>query len=86
LISFLLICALALNRLGIHILVIISLVNAMELTADAQSEEESSINVSNNDTDEAGSTSVPVDDEGFETLAAEIREVLAELAQVTLIL
>jgi len=24
---------------------------------------------------------VPVDDEGFETLAAEIREVLAELAQ-----
>ena len=28
------------------------------------------------------SASVHIDDEGFETLAAEIREVLAELAQV----
>ena len=52
----------------------------MELSAEQPSEEESSANVS--ETDDAGSVSVPVDDEGFETLAAEIREVLAELAQV----
>ena len=56
----------------------------MELSAEQPSEEESSANVS--ETDDAGSVSVPVDDEGFETLAAEIREVLAELAQVLLIL
>ena len=49
---------------------------------DPVSDEESSAQVS--DTDDAGSVSVPVDDEGFETLAAEIREVLAELAQVNL--
>ena len=54
----------------------------MELSAEQPSEEESSANVS--ETDDAGSVSVPVDDEGFETLAAEIREVLAELAQVLL--
>lgn len=52
----------------------------MELSAEQPSEEETSANVS--ETDDAGSVSVPVDDEGFETLAAEIREVLAELAQV----
>ena len=51
----------------------------MELSVEQASEEESSANVS--ETDDAGSVSVPVDDEGFETLAAEIREVLAELAQ-----
>ena len=52
----------------------------MELSTEQPSEEESSAAVS--ETDDAGSVSVPVDDEGFETLAAEIREVLAELAQV----
>ena len=39
------------------------------------------ISMSASDTEDAVSVSVPVDDEGFETLAAEIREVLAELAQ-----
>ena len=53
----------------------------MELEVDqGPSEEEVSSNVS--DTDDAGTDEVHIDDEGFETLAAEIREVLAELAQV----
>ena len=52
----------------------------MELSTGEEVEEEVSSNVS--DTDDAGSASVHIDDEGFETLAAEIREVLSELAQV----
>ena len=51
----------------------------MELNVNAGSDNEASIDAS--DTEDAVSVSVPVDDEGFETLAAEIREVLAELAQ-----
>ena len=53
----------------------------MELNPEQASEEESSQG-GVSDTDDVGSVSVPVDDEGFETLAAEIKEVLAELAQV----
>ena len=53
----------------------------MELNVEQASEEESSQG-GVSDTDDVGSVSVPVDDEGFETLAAEIKEVLAELAQV----
>ena len=52
----------------------------MELNPENVSEEDTSIH--NTDSDEAESAFVPVDDEGFETLSAEIREVLAELAQV----
>lgn len=51
----------------------------MDLGAGQGSDNEVSISAS--DTEDAISVSVPVDDEGFETLAAEIREVLAELAQ-----
>ena len=54
----------------------------MELNPEQASEEESSQG-GVSDTDDVGSVSVPVDDEGFETLAAEIKEVLAELAQVS---
>ena len=54
----------------------------MELNVEQASEEESSQG-GVSDTDDVGSVSVPVDDEGFETLAAEIKEVLAELAQVS---
>jgi hypothetical protein len=54
----------------------------MELNPEQASEEESSQGGGVSDTDDVGSVSVPVDDEGFETLAAEIKEVLAELAQV----
>ena len=53
----------------------------LEVDQDASGEEVSS-NVS--DTDDIGTDEVHIDDEGFETLAAEIREVLAELAQVNL--
>ena len=52
----------------------------LQLGTDQNKEESSQGGVS--DTDDVGSVSVPVDDEGFETLAAEIKEVLAELAQV----
>ena len=52
----------------------------LEVDQDASGEEVSS-NVS--DTDDIGTDEVHID-EGFETLAAEIREVLAELAQVNL--
>ncbi len=51
----------------------------MDLNAGPGSDNE--ISMSASDTEDAVSVSVPVDDEGFETLAAEIREVLAELAQ-----
>ena len=51
----------------------------MDLNVNPGSDNEASIDAS--DTEDAVSVSVPVDDEGFETLAAEIREVLAELAQ-----
>ena len=51
----------------------------MDLGAGQGSDNE--ISMSASDTEDAVSVSVPVDDEGFETLAAEIREVLAELAQ-----
>jgi hypothetical protein len=51
----------------------------MDLNAGGGSDNE--ISMSASDTEDAVSVSVPVDDEGFETLAAEIREVLAELAQ-----
>ncbi len=51
----------------------------MDLIAGQGSDNE--ISMSASDTEDAVSVSVPVDDEGFETLAAEIREVLAELAQ-----
>jgi hypothetical protein len=51
----------------------------MDLNAGQGSDNE--ISMSASDTEDAVSVSVPVDDEGFETLAAEIREVLAELAQ-----
>ena len=56
----------------------------MELEPEQASDQDAS-SAAVSDTDEAGSVSVPVDDEGFETLAAEIREVLAELAQVTIL-
>ena len=52
----------------------------IRLGTEGNKEESSQGGVS--DTDDVGSVSVPVDDEGFETLAAEIKEVLAELAQV----
>ena len=54
----------------------------MELNPDQGHSEEEPSSAQVSDTEDAGSVSVPVDDEGFETLAAEIREVLAELAQV----
>ena len=54
----------------------------MELNPEQASDEESASQGGVSDTDDVGSVSVPVDDEGFETLAAEIKEVLAELAQV----
>ena len=52
----------------------------MDLKDLGVSDHDGSVSHSDN-TEEAASASVPVDDEGFETLAAEIREVLAELAQ-----
>ena len=52
----------------------------MDLKDLGVSDNEGSITASDN-TEDAASASVPVDDEGFETLASEIREVLAELAQ-----